>query len=464
MFASRTIAVLSVLSMTGCSFLAKGKAGLGGSSSSSPSSSGPSSSIPSSNLKADNDDPPHVTTALNRLEEMAKMIEARDFTKYARESRDFQGTFLLRDGWAGEKKHDAMQKRLGELDAAAFKAFGGRVFAAVGDGKRVLKADPDAIEAAGEMLAACERAAKTQTTGTGEAATELANAIATYDKAIARAKKFDPQVFRYMGEAKDGFSTMDVPTQMMACEVELAASATQFEDEYKPEVADKVETEKGCGSIDWLADGVQVGGGKFAPYTRTQGGATYPERIACNKFPKRSTYGKDLASSVKDFAGYVGLAVSDLVVVTRDKAYVEEDNDDLRLHRYQKLTAYSKSFQFAKNPCGDAKMFCEAGGSKGAAAFNRMEHAFDRAAVHAGKDPELCKQHLKAAKAQADWFAEFHTSAVKSGDWIGGATYKTKKGAKLKEKEFVAAFADKGKQADDMLLAKYCASPAKPGK
>lgn len=35
-------------------------------------------------------------------------------------------------------------------------------------------------------------------------------------------------------------------------------------------------------------------------------------------------------------------------------------------------------------------------------------------AVHAGANPQLCKNHLKDAKTQADWFAQFHADAVKN--------------------------------------------------
>ena len=101
-------------------------------------------------------------------------------------------------------------------------------------------------------------------------------------------------------------------------------------------------------------------------------------------------------------------------------------------------------------------MFCEAGGSKGALAFNRLEHALDRAQVNAGSNAQLCKAHLKDAVARGKWFGEFQADSKKTGTWTSGATYKTKKGEKLEETAFVAAFKAKGQLADERLLGTYC--------
>ena len=65
--------------------------------------------------------------------------------------------------------------------------------------------------------------------------------------------------------------------------------AGDFEDAYIPEVAGKFELEKGCGAVDFLIDGVQIGSGRFAPYTRTVGGRQGLERTPCNKLAKRNS-------------------------------------------------------------------------------------------------------------------------------------------------------------------------------
>jgi hypothetical protein len=436
--------------------IAKGKATTGGATKSGAADR-VTSKTSGGGLTPDDDDPPHVTAALTRLDKLAEMIEQRQFAEYARDSSDFQTTILLRNGWADESKHDAIQARLNELDAQAYPAFGGRLVV-VGDGARVLKADEDAIEAATEMVTACNDAARMSTTGQGEASDKLTKAVAGYEKAMARVKKLDVTAFRYLGGTKNG--SIDVPTALMKCEVGLAATATQFGDEYVPEPSVETTTRAGCGKIEWLAGGVQIGSGQFAPYTRTVGGNSFVEEMPCNKLPKANRMPAALRDAAMAFAEHVEVPLSKLVIVTDGKPYTEVNDEDLHVYRYQKLLAYSKVFQFRKNPCGDEKTFCEIGGSQGAAAYNRLEHYLDRAAAHRGGAPDRCKDHLKQAKERAEWFNNMHAEMVKSGKWITGATYKTKKGAKLKEKDFIASFAEKGKLADDRLLEKWCSKSA----
>ena len=74
-------------------------------------------------------------------------------------------------------------------------------------------------------------------------------------------------------------------------------------------------------------------------------------------------------------------------------------------------------------------------------ALPRLQFALERAAFHAGKDADKCKKFLEEVKSQATWFVTFRADAIKSKSWITGATYKTKKGEKLPEAKFVAAFA-----------------------
>lgn len=455
----RPLAGLSLLVLCNCSLLSRGTSQLGSKSPSVPgsaSSAAARSSAP--RVKPDRDDPPHVTRAIERLDAMEKMIADRDFAHYARESRDFQGTFLFHDGWAGEKKRDAIKARLDALDARAFQAFGGRL-TVVGDARRVLKIDGDAAEAAGVALDACRTATATRTTGTGEASGALAKAISAYEKALARAVKADPMTVHFFGEVGK-YGTADVPTLLLECEVQLAAMSAQFADEYTPETAPTTEYETACGVVDWVAAGVQIGAGKFAPYSRSKGGASSPERLACNKLPARGNANAGFSDAIQDLSQYLDIPAAKLVITVDGPPSIEVNDEDLHTYRYQKLRAYSRQYKFAKNPCGGARVFCEAGGSRAATAYNKLEHALDRAAVHAGKAPDACKAQLKDAKAHAAWFEEFHADAVKSGEWVAGATYKTKKGDKLTEQALIAAFADKAKLADDHLLDKYCTRPA----
>lgn len=460
--------ILGVLAVSACNLMASGKSSFGGKSSSGSTPTSSSSSSSGSTSKdsdseeasapegvAANEDEKILAdegVARHDLKTLDTAAKNRDYRTYALHSMRMHSRLLRGGGWKDPKKDAYIARRLEQLDKAVYKPFA-RLTDTVGDAKRVLEADEDAVAAAKEMVNACQTAATSNRIGAG-VQKELAKKIAAYEKLMARVTKLDPKAFRFMDNDDD------IASDLLACEGSLAETMGDTEDEYVPEVVNQVENEKDCGAVDFLIDGVQIGGGNFAPYTRTSGGRQGLEKMPCNKLGKKNKYPKGMASAVKEFAEDIGMKLSDLVIVVSGASYVEGDDDDGRLHRYQKLTAYSKKFEFSGNPCGNGKLFCEAGGSRGATAFNRLEHAFDRAAVHAGKAPDRCKTFLKKATQEAEGFAKFREDALKSKSWISGATYKTKKGAKLKEKDFVAAFVQKGEQAQEMLDNKYCAKPA----
>jgi hypothetical protein len=435
----------ALVGLCACSLIAKGKTKVAGDSSGAPT------------VTADANDPPRVKNALAKLEEIEKLLATKKWSDYARESARFHSYFMFEQGLEGERKRGAIIKRLDALDASAFKAFS-RLHALVGAGTRVVDVEKDALEPIVAVLDECDGSKDIRSKGA------LDEKLARYEKALERVKKVDANAFRYYGETNSRFGTEDVATTLLACEANLASAASGFADEYVAETVPATEVEVGCGMAVVLADGIRVGPNQFAPYTRTEGGASYPEKLDCNKLKKKSNHGSAFAAAVADYAKYIEIPQGDLIVVTDGKPYVEESQSDSRLHRFQKLVAYSKKFRFAKNPCGGKNTFCEAGGSKGAEAFNRLEHALDRAQVHAGSNPALCKAHLKDAKARADWFAEFHADSKKRGSWVGGATYKTKKGQKLKEADFISTFSEKGELADERFLGKYCESPRKEKK
>ncbi|MDQ3338730.1 MAG: hypothetical protein M4D80_26490 [Myxococcota bacterium] len=445
-----------VLLLSGCSMIAGGKASLGGKSASAPSSS--KASAPSTDNPGGSTDvgetPDEIENPRRQtLEGLAKRIEAGEMSMYALEShREHSKLAFMEDRWREPPQDALVAKRLAQLDAIAFKKYP-RVAANVGDGVRVSEADEDAIEAAKKMIAACQSVASIR--GSSEMGKELADKTAAYEKEIARVKKLDPNAFRYLG--KD----VDIPADMLSCEHGISETAGYAEDRYIPETAASAPTEKQCAAVDFLIDGVQLGGGRFAPYTRTVGGRQAMEAMDCKKLAKKNKFPKTMTAAVKEVAEEVGFKLSEMTVVAKGAPYIEADDDDGRLHRYQILTVYSKNFEAAGNPCGKGKVFCEAGGSRGATAFNMVEFAFERAAAHAGKDADKCKKFLEEAKQQAAWFAEFREDSIKNKSWISGATYKTKKGVKLPEKAFVAAFAEKGKDAEEMLDNKFCRKPAK---
>jgi hypothetical protein len=438
-----TLRILTTVALAGlcaCSLIAKGKGA---------SSSG------SSPIAADPDDPPAVKNKLAELEDIEKLLAESRWSDYAVKSKRLHSYFLFEKGLDGQPKREAIMQRLDALDAKAFATFP-RLQALVGEGPRVLEVDTDVLEPLVDVLNACDGSQDIRSKGA------LDEKLAVYEKAIGRVKKVDAKGFRYFGETKSRFGTADVPSALIACEGNLAGAAAGFADAYVEETVPATEVEVGCGKAVFLADGIHTGPNQFADYTRTEGGAAYPEKLDCKKLPKKSKFGRAFAAAVTDYAKYIEIPEREIVVVADGKPYVEEAQSDGRLHRFQELVAYSKKFRFGKNPCGGEKIFCEAGGSKGAQAFNRLEHALERAQVHAGTNPQLCKAHLKDAKSRADWFAEFHADAKKDGSWITGATYKTKKGQQLKEPAFIAAFKDKGQLADDRLLGKYCDTAAKP--
>lgn len=449
MTTSRLFMTAALAGLCACSFISK-KNPLGGGDASSASAG-----MPGTPLQADAKDSSAVKNKLDELAQLEALLGKQQWTDYAVRSSRLRSYFLFENGLAGESKRDKIIKRLDAVDAAAYKTFP-RLQSLVSSSVRVVDGvNATAIETLVGVLDACDGATDIRSRDS------LTEKVTAYERAIARVKKVDANAFRYYGDTKSRYSTMDIPNALLKCEGGFAAAASGYAEEYVEETVPATEVAIGCGSAEILADGIRTGPNTFAAYTRTEGGASYPEKVDCKKLAKKNNFASAFADAVKDYARYIEIPQSDLVVVTSGKPFVEESDGDGYLHRYQRLIAYSKKFRFAKNPCGGEKIFCEAGGSKGAQAFNRLEHALDRAQVNAGKNPELCKAHLKDAKSRADWFAEFHADATKDKSWIPGATYKTKKGQKLADSAFIAAFKDKGQLADDRLLGGYCDSPAK---
>lgn len=446
MNSSRLLLSVALVGLSACSLVAKIK---GKSAGDVASASG------ASPITADAKDSPAVKNALKDLADLEAVFKEKNWNEYALQSRRLHSYFLFDDGLHGEAKRKKIMKRLGRLDADAFGMFP-RLKELVGRGKRVLEADIEksAIEPLVAVLDACSDSDDIRSK---EA---LDTTVVAYEKAIARVKKVDPNAFRYFGSTNSRYGSKDIPSALLACEGNLAARASAFAEEYVPETVPDTEVEVGCGMATFLADGIRVGPGRFDSYTRTEGGASYPEKIDCKQLKKKNKFAGAFSSAVRDYASYIEIPGRELFIVADGKPYVEESQSDGRLHRFQKLVAYSKKFRFAKNPCGGKKVFCEAGGSKGMTAFNRMEHALARAEVHAGSNPKLCRAHLEDAKSRADWFAGFYADAKKDGSWIAGATYKTKKGQKLKEASFISKFKENGELAEEHLSDGFCDAPA----
>ncbi len=474
-------ALAVVISGASCSAVAKLKGGSKPSTSSLSSDAkdaAPSSPKEAPKVEASDDDPSEITNALRDLEEAEKKLAEGELDGYARKSSGLNYSFYVKKEVDGAKKGGKLKARLASLDGKAVQTVGGLIAKHYADGKRVTELkNKEAIEAMEKAISLCEGA--TQTSGVynkGETyATRLADNQKKYEEALDRAMRVDANIIRYVGDwTRGGYA--DVPSKLIACESKISGHRLDIEDKYVDETAPEGASEKkGCGKVTFLIDGVQVGPNKFAAYTRTAGGQSYTEEIACNKIPKKDKTGKDHARGIKEFKEYNKEFGGGLVFVVKAKSYVEESKDDYRLHKWQEVEAYGKKMPLRANPCGAEKVFCEAGGSKGGKMFNIMEHSIDRGDVHAGVRPDRCKAQLKYAFKLWEEFREFRDDLKKSGDWIEGATYKTKKGEKLPEPDFVAKFEKLGKLADERSLGDYCSKkatpaakpttkPAKPGK
>ncbi|MFT3693749.1 MAG: hypothetical protein QM831_11450 [Kofleriaceae bacterium] len=397
-------------------------------------------------------DSSHVKRATEKLDEMEKLLQKGAWQQYTIASTNFQSQSVIEKSYANEPKGPALQQRADALDAQAYKTVGGHL-SALGDGKRVTAGvNPDALSAAADMLAACDAAAKaTEYHDEGKQKSTLAE----YEKQIARVQKLDAKAFHFIGELVPHRGTRDVPNQLLLCESKLASAAADQLETYVAEApAAQAAIEVGCGEIDWLADGVSLGGGKFAPYERTEGGNSFVEKVACSKIPAHDNVSKPLANAAAQFRQHI--ENKDMVIVLDGNPYVEVNDQDFHTYRYQKLRAYSKSFKLSANPCGEKDVFCEAGGSHTAEAFNKLEFALERAKANVGTKPDMCKAQLKWAQDLVKAFNTDHDNLVKSKKWIAGATYRTKAGKKLKEKEFLAAFDSDSKLVDERIDSGYC--------
>jgi hypothetical protein len=426
-------------------------------------SSSPSGSSGGSKVAASDDDPREIASAIRELDSADKKLADGDIDGYARISTRFNYDWYVKNELPDHPKSGKLKARLASLDSKAVTLAGGLLAKHYGDGKRVLVVkNKDVIEAMDKAISLCSGA--TTTSGgysKGETyQTRLADNMKKYEEALDRALRADPNVIRYVGEWTSGYK--DVPMDLVRCEAKIAEHRLNIEDNYVHETAPEGAGEKkGCGKLTWLADGVQVGPNQFAPYTRSAGGQSYSEEIPCAKIPKKDSVGKELARAINEFKAY-NKDIKNPVFVVRSKPYVQESNDDYRLHRWQEIEAYSKTMSLRANPCGGEKVFCEVGGSKGGRRFNELEHMLERADVHAGLRAERCKGHLKNAFKKWEEFRDFRDDLKKSGEWVEGATYKTKKGEKLPEPDFVAKFEKLGKLADERALGDYCSKrPAK---
>lgn len=335
----------------------------------------------------------------------------------------------------------AMKARLHALDLRLVDMAGERARDIYGDGRRVATAKKLAIEEIGGALGYCR----------GRRPQSIVEGHARWLAKVERAKQIDPAITSYRGQIGGGH--YDVKLELVLCEYLTTKARLAVDDEYQPESL-KAQSRKGCGKRTFLAAGVQIEGGKFAPYRLVDGSATVPVKIACGAVPRASKLPKDLATAAAQLKKQERYRV--VTFALDGEAYVEEQRG--RLYQYQSVVAYSPEMVFGMNPCGDEKTICEQTPSKSIAHYNEMAHHARRAQLH--KDArrlEYCRASLKAAFTAFEALTDFVDGAKQSGAWIAGLKYRIRGGQILTEAAFLDRARKEGKLIEARRLADDCA-------
>jgi hypothetical protein len=320
-----------------------------------------------------------------------------------------------------------------------------------GDGKRVTRLDGDVIEAAKEALQACESAAATSNTGSGqEDVKNMDEAFKKYQSKLDRVMKADPAAVRWVG-VEDGAFSRDFLSAFMACEWSMSERRAMFEDYYTRD-ASRAEKFKGCGYEEWTLSALVTGRGtsgyKLDGIPAVNGMAT-----SCSKLPKRTKLPGNLKSvALREIPG---AREKGRVLTVYGKNTIRRGLDHYKLVG---IRMWGKDITLTTSDCGekDPKLVCEASGSKTVFTFNAIAHYLERAEHHkAGGRAEKCKQMLGEARKSAEEWTKFVEDAKKSGEWVKGLTYMTKKHGRMNEKEIVAKVEELAQTADERSIG-YC--------
>jgi hypothetical protein len=415
-------------------------------------------SVPGSKLKADDDDPPHVGRGIERLEKMEVALKAREWLTYTELSHEMWKLTLKDHNYDDTKKKGAIVNRLLELDAAAYKTYGGEVYALIGKGKpkRVLEGLPsEASEVANALEDACDQLPDAQSRIDQE---RLQKTLADIDAAIAKGKEIDKRVFRSYLEDSPDVANVLIPCDIKRKEVTTVAGDTYVPGPLAAQLPGGIKSKKMCGVSEFNFEGPAIGGGQFGPYLYNLSG--YAQKIPCSKLKKKNKFPSSLKDAVAAYRADNKDPDNEMVFVTDGSPFVTR-NDDGELNRYQPMKVYSREFSESVHPCGGDKVMCELYRNDGVhVTFNWMEFALQRAAAHAGKDVAACKKQLGVAKERSDEIAAFR----KTDSWDAEMAYLTRYSGKLDNKEFLAASADRGELAEDRLESGYCKKRQKPDK
>ena len=320
-----------------------------------------------------------------------------------------------------------------------------------GDGKRVTRVDSDVLEAAKEALQACDAAAATSNTGSGqEDVKQLDDSLAKYQAKLALVMKADPQAVRYAG-VEDGAFVRDYLSAFMSCEWTIAERRAMFEDYYTKDQS-RAEKFKGCGYEEWTLStlvGHRGGSGyKLDGIPSVNGMAT-----GCNKIPKKTRLPGNLKKvALREIPGARQkgrvLAVYGTNTVRRG----------LDLYKLVGVRMWGKDISLTTSDCGEKnpKLVCEASGSKTVFTYNAITHYLDRADYHkaAGRAAK-CKEMIGEARKSVEEWQKFYADSKKSGEWTKGLTYLTKKDGKMNEQQIVAKVEELGQLADERAIG-YC--------
>jgi len=320
-----------------------------------------------------------------------------------------------------------------------------------GDGKRVTKLEDDLRDAAKEALSACETAAATSNTGSGQRdVKDMDERYKTYQDKLNRVMKADASAVRYAG-LEDGAFVRDYLSAFLVCEWTISSRRAMFEDYYTRDES-RAEKFKGCGYEEWTLSALVTrrgtAGYKLDGIPAVNGMAT-----SCKKIPKKTK----LPGNLKKVAlsEIPGAKQKGRVLTVYGKNTVTRGIDHYKLVG---IRMWGKDILLTTTDCGEKnpKLVCEASGSKTVFTYNAITHYLDRADHHKeGGRAGKCKEMLGEARKSTEEWTKFYSDAKKSGEWADGLTYMTKKHGKMNEKQILAKVKELGGVADERAIG-YC--------
>lgn len=285
---------------------------------------------------------------------------------------------------------------LAAVDARLAAIAGGHAMGIRGWGRRVGAADPVALGATDDAIAACREVVDSAS------AEDLDEAYRTYESSLKRATQIDVRALRYASASGDGRRARDNMTALVTCEFEVAWRRAQLAD-IPPAEAAVGRIDRGCGFVDYRVSAVRKRHDRFGPFELDIEELGRPERtgvaLACDKLPAVAELTRPLRDAVDDLFPLLG--PSDVVAQVGPLARKRDGNQIVRVAT---LRVYSKRTPLPGNPCGgaDSSLRCQASGSIEATAYNHLRHYLLRADVRrkTGRT-QACRDVLAMAADEA---------------------------------------------------------------